>query len=91
MIPTSEGVWRWRRKDDGREWELPIYNVGAPLQELWLRVYFLGSYYDIEELTTGGEFIAKVDHDPDGYITPQHRGWIHPLDFTREEPVNTNN
>lgn len=81
MTPTSEGVWLWRRKDDQREFHLPIYNVGAPLGELTLRVYFLGNYYDVEELTSGGSFIAKSSHNPNGAITPQRKGWVHPNDF----------
>jgi len=81
MIPNSEGVWRWKRKDDGREFDLPVYNVGAPLGELYFRVYFLGSYYDVDREMTGGEWIAKVSHNPDGSITKQVHGWVHPKDF----------
>jgi len=87
MTPTSEGVWLWRRKDDGREFFLPIYNVGAPLNEHWLRVSFRGSYYEVKELMAGGDFLAKTSHNPDSSITRQHKGWVHPLDyiFTDEE------
>ena len=80
MIPKSEGVWRWKRTDDGREFDLPVYNVGAPTCELYLRVYFLGGYYDIEDFQKGGEWIAKVSHNPDSAITKQLPGWIHPAD-----------
>jgi hypothetical protein len=83
MIPRHEGVWRWKRNDDEREFDLPVYNVSAPLGEMYLRIFFLGAYYDIKEMT-GGEWIAKVSHNPDGHITTQHRGWIHPLDFLKE-------
>lgn len=79
MTPTSEGVWRWKRKDDSREFDLPVYDVlhGGKL----LRVYYLGAYYDVEDFNKGGEWIAKVNHDPNGPITKQIRGWIHPEDF----------
>lgn len=82
MIPQSEGVWRWKRKDDGREFDLPIFDVGAGAQ-LSLRVYFLGGYYDIDEMT-GGEFTVLVDRNPNGRITKQIRGWVHPLDFLED-------
>ncbi len=81
MIPNSEGVWCWKRRDDGREFDLPVYNVGAPLGELWLRVYYLGAYYNVEDFIKGGSWIAKVNHNPDGPITKQHAGWVHPLDL----------
>lgn len=78
MIPTSEGIWRWKRKDDGREFDLPIYNVGDG--ELYFRIYFLGAYYDIDNFLSGS-WIAKVSHNPNGSITRQIRGWVHPDDF----------
>lgn len=81
VLPTSEGIWRWRRKDDGREFDLPVYNVAREIKELYFRVYFLGGYYDIEDFTTSGQWIAKVSHNPDGFITKQISGWIHPEDF----------
>ena len=81
MIPRSEGVWHWRRKDDGREFDLPIHNVGAPDGEFLLRIYFLGAYYDIEDFGPGGEWLAKVSHNPNSYITKQIPGWIHPDDW----------
>jgi hypothetical protein len=80
MEPKSEGVWRWKRKDDSREFDLPVYNVGLPVAEFLLRIYFLGSYYDVEDFRRGGEWIAKVSHDPSGYITEQIAGWVHPDD-----------
>lgn len=79
MIPKSEGIWRWKRKDDGREFDLPVYNVVNDC----LRVYFLGGYYDVEDFQKGGEWIAKVNHNPDGSITKQLPGWVHPKDLVR--------
>jgi hypothetical protein len=78
-MPTSEGIWWWIRKDDKREFDLPVYNVGDPLNDLYLRVYFLGSYYDIDDFING-TWLAKVNHNPDGAITKQLRGWVHPDD-----------
>ena len=78
MIPRSIGVWRWKRTDDGRAFDLPVYNVIPG--EQFLRVYFLGSYYDVEDFQKGGEWIAKVSHNPDGPITRQLPGWVHPED-----------
>ena len=78
MIPKSIGVWRWKRKDDGREFDLPVYNVIPG--EVFLRVYFLGAYYDVEDFDKSGEWIAKVNHNPDGAITNQIGGWVHPDD-----------
>lgn len=76
MTPTSEGVWRWRRKDDKREFDLPVYNIG----EWGLKISFLGVFYDIKDFARG-EWIAKTSHNPDSNITKQIRGWIHPDDF----------
>ncbi|MGH7250178.1 MAG: hypothetical protein ACREGC_04325, partial [Minisyncoccia bacterium] len=76
--PTSEGIWKWKRKDDSREFDLPVYNVGDA--ELYFRIYFLGAYYDIDDFFNG-EWIAKVSHNPDGSITRQIKGWVHPDDF----------
>jgi hypothetical protein len=78
MIPEHEGVWRWKRKDDGREFDLPVYNV-IP-EDNYLRVYFLGAYYDVANFNKSGEWIAKVSHNPNGHITRQLRGWVHPDD-----------
>jgi hypothetical protein len=80
MIPRSEGVWQWKRKDDGREFDLPVHNVGAYEGEFLLRIYFLGSYYDVEDFA-GGTWVAKVSHNPHSMITRQIRGWIHPDDW----------
>jgi hypothetical protein len=77
MKATSEGVWRWRRRSDGREFDLPVYNVVGSC----FSVYFLGSYYDVDREMKGGKWIAKVNHNPGGPITKQIRGWIHPEDF----------
>jgi hypothetical protein len=77
MIPRSDGVWRWKRKDDDREFDLPVFNV---VNECF-SVYFLGSYYDVDREMTGGEWIAKVSHNPYSVITKQIRGWIHPDDW----------
>lgn len=79
MLPTSEGVWRWKRKDDGREFDLPVYNVGEPLGEFYLKILFLKVYYDIDDFL-GGNWVAKVNHNPNGYITKQIPGWVHPED-----------
>ena len=76
MIPNSEGVWRWIRKDDGREFDLPVYEVVRGC----MRVYYLGSYYDVEDFEKGGKWIAKVNHNPDGPITKQLPYWVHPDD-----------
>lgn len=83
MIPKSEGVWQWYRYDDGREFDLPVHNVGGLEDdaEFLLRVYFLGAYYDVEDFNRGGEWVAKVSHDPNSMITKQIRGWIHPDDW----------
>lgn len=80
MLPTSEGVWRWKRKDDGREFDLPVYNVGADCGEFHLKIRYLGSNYDIDDFLAG-EWLAKTSHNPDGYITRQIKGWVHPDDF----------
>jgi hypothetical protein len=83
MIPKSIGVWRWKRKDDGREFDLPVYDVYISTGlDQYLRVYFLGAYYDIEDFEKGGEWIAKVSHDPNSRITKQIRGWVHPDDWS---------
>jgi len=84
MKVTSEGVWRWKRATDGREFDLPVFNVAAPLNEVWFRVFFLGGYYDVEGEMEGGEFIEKVSDNPHEPITEQHPYWVHPLDFLRE-------
>ena len=77
MLPTSEGIWRWKRKDDGREFDLPVYNVGDG--DLYFRIKFLNRWHDIDDLLKGA-WVAKVNHNPDGYITKQIRGWVHPED-----------
>jgi len=80
VIPTSQGVWRWKRMDDGREFDLPIYNLGeAHGVSLYLRILWLGSHMDIDDFY-GGEWVAHVSHNPNGHITRQIRGWIHPDD-----------
>ena len=81
MNPTSEGVWRWKRKDDGREFDLPLYNVGeAHGVSLLLRILWMGSHMDLEDYSHG-EWLSKVSHNPNSRITQQIRGWVHPDDF----------
>lgn len=81
MSPTSEGVWRWKRKDDGREFDLPVYNKGEDEGvSVALRILWLKTFMDLEEFAHG-EWVAKVSHNPDGHITQQIRGWIHPEDW----------
>lgn len=94
MKVTGEGIWRWKRTSDGREFDLPVVNVAASLGgsepatedigNVWLRVFYLGGYYDVDGEMDGGEFIAKVSDNPHGDITEQHPYWVHPLDFLRE-------
>lgn len=84
MKVTGQGVWRWKRAVDGREFDLPVFNVGAQLNDVWLRVFYLGGYYDVEGEMEGGEFIAKVSDNPNDPITEQHPHWVHPLDFLKE-------
>jgi hypothetical protein len=81
MLPNTKGVWRWRRTEDGREWDLPVFNVLEGCDENpYLRVYFLGSYYDADEMIKNGEWLCKVHNDPNGPITEQINPWVHPLD-----------
>ncbi len=81
MLPTSEGVWRWKRKDDGREFDLPVHNVGQDFGiSLYLRILWIDAHMDIDDFING-EWLAKVSHDPNSRITKQIRGWIHPDDW----------
>lgn len=81
MLPTSEGVWRWKRKDDGREFDLPVYNCGEEHGcSLYPRIKWLGAFMDIDDFIHG-TWVAHVSHNPDSHITKQIRGWIHPDDW----------
>jgi hypothetical protein len=88
VLPTSEGVWRWKRNDDGREFDLPVYNVGRPMGEWYLKVLFLKVYHDLD-VFLDGRWIAKVSHDPDSYVTKQIAGWVHPDDVVEERRTCT--
>lgn len=80
MIPTSEGIWRWKRTDDGREFDLPVYNLGESRGvSLYLCIKWMGKYMEIDDFNAG-EWIAKVSHNTGSHITKQIRGWIHPGD-----------
>jgi hypothetical protein len=81
VIPTSEGVWRWKRKDDGREFDLPVYDLGpAHGVSLYPQILWMGTHMDIDAFLHG-TWVAKVSHNPDSRITKQIRGWIHPEDY----------
>ena len=81
MIPTSEGVWRWKRKDDEREFDLPVYNRGADFGiSFHLRILWLGQQMDIDDFSYG-TWVAKVSHNPESMVTKQIPGWIHPDDW----------
>lgn len=80
MLPTSEGVWRWKRKDDGREFDLPVYHTRFDNEDAYLRIRFLNVHYDIDDFLHG-TWLAKTSHNPDSHITKQIAGWIHPDDY----------
>lgn len=76
MVPNTNGVWKWRR-NDGKTWDLPVFNVGVAGTK-WFRTYFLGGYYDVEDLSKNGHWMYRINANPYGPVTEQISGWVHP-------------
>ena len=47
-IPDREGVWEWY-DETGRLLHVSVCDVGVKGVFVWLRVYYLGGYYNIED------------------------------------------
>jgi hypothetical protein len=81
MLPNSEGVWRWKRNDDGREFDLPVYNRGTEFGvSQHLNILWLKTWMDLKDFIHG-KWIAHVSHNPENRVTQQIQGWIHPEDW----------
>ncbi len=48
MKPDKEGIWEWF-EEDGTKRLMYVCNVGGPLPEHYLRVYWWGGYYNISD------------------------------------------
>lgn len=53
MKPDKEGIWEWF-EEDGTKRLVAVCNVSKPLKEVFLRVYWWGGYYNVND-----------EHDPE--------------------------
>ena len=54
MKPDKEGLWEWI-DDDGKVQIVNVINVAKELNDVWLRVYYLGGYYNVYDNWIGTE------------------------------------
>lgn len=57
MKPNKEGLWEWF-DESGKMQIVNVINVGKELDTLWLRVYYLGVYYNVHD-----EWVGTEDED----------------------------
>ena len=57
MKPDKEGLWEWI-DDDGKTQIVNVINVAKELNDVWLRVYYLGGYYNVYD-----NWIGTKDED----------------------------
>lgn len=62
MKPDREGIWEWF-EEDGTKRHVVVYNVGKLLGTLYLRVYWWGGYYNVndEPEDPGYEWASKAE------------------------------
>ena len=48
MKPDKEGIWEWF-EEDGTRRLVAVCNVASPLDEVYLRVYWWGGYYNVND------------------------------------------
>lgn len=48
MKPDKEGIWEWF-EEDGTKRLVAVCNVSKPLKEIYLRVYWWGGYYNVND------------------------------------------
>lgn len=54
MKPNKEGIWEWY-DETGKKQLVSVINVGKEVDNCWLRVYYLGGYYNVHDNWVGTE------------------------------------
>ena len=52
MKPNREGMWEWY-DENGIKTIVPVIDCGNPIDTVWLRVYHLGGYYNVNDEAIG--------------------------------------